>query len=333
MTNNFNIDLIAVDCSTDLMQFKAQNTIFFSYADFKAKGYDDVGGRCLEGPCPTCGGVDRMVISNGQYWCRQRCGTQGYLSKIGNGSTIDQAERDRAANRALIEAKKKREDRRKKILRLNSGKTPMWKVQHEFLMQDTKHISMLAQQGISLASVQKYHLGMNPRFRPYDYDHKAWTCVESITFPHFNANHLCINIRNRILDHDYIERNKQAKYLPIYKNLPQAFFAAYDKHDIEFVVILEGEKKAIVFKQNGIPTAGLWGINNFKIEWANYFIQRFKRRYVLFDSDNIAVIERTYKLAYQIEGTPVFIGGGKPDDLLVSGELSTKDILHRLGEM
>jgi hypothetical protein len=189
----------------------------------------------------------------------------------------------------------------------------------------------LENEGITMRAVNRYQLGCTNAFRVYDYTAEKWVKVPALSFPHFslNDNEKCLNIRMRILDRSFVQNS--AKYLPWRSNMPVLFFPAFDDDDQEEVVIIEGEKKAIVLKDHGIPAIGLWGIHMLKDEWIPWIINRFPKRYLVYDADNWGVIQATYKQAERLQAKPAFLNlPGKADDVLAAGKITAKEFMEQI---
>jgi hypothetical protein len=299
----------------------------FDPGGFRKTGRDSIGGQEFTGLCPGCG-ADHMIVSNGKYWCRKECGTQGFIENLAKANGIEIDEKAIEASRREAEAKKERDriDQQNKLKALNESR--VWEEFHENLLRAPDRLAELDREGIHRKLVEQYAIGFNPRFRPFDHEMSRWVEVQAFTFPILGDDY-CFTIRNKVLDEAFVKRTK-AKYLPYRSNLPIKFLGAYEPGD-NVIVIVEGEKKAIVLKDHGIPAIGIWGVNMFKSEWMPWTIKRFERRYVLFDSDNWHVMMAAERLAKDIQGAPIYLKG-KPDDLLVSGQITAEDIRHEMKE-
>jgi len=292
---------------------------------FKPVNHDRMGGLEWAGPCPVCGGTDRLIVSNGYYWCRHSsiCGFKGKLEKLGK---VDVTEKERKQIERKVreyDAKRKNEQIAK-IRVMNDSR--IWEKYHRTLTKSPELIAQLGKDGITEKDIHKYQLGYTDSFSTYHYGKKHWVDVPAFSFPHFRGS-TCMNIRMRILDNEYT--NDHGKYKPFRSNLPTLFFPAYEKKD-NFVVIVEGEKKAIVLKRFGIPAIGLWGIYSVKDEWVPWLNKRFEKRYLVYDTDNWNVIETAVSQAERMNATVVFMPG-KPDELLISREMTPKKFLRSIG--
>jgi hypothetical protein len=283
---------------------------------------DNSGGWEWETACPQCGGVDRMIISNGRFWCRQQCGQRGWLSWIAYKKEIriDPAKQRAAELKAKQEEKIKRDEQAARVVRLNQHK--YWISHNKTLLKSPTHLDMLAADGITIENVRQYKLGLYRGFKAKHPATDQYIYVDGFTLPHFKGLK-CVNIRVRILHPDF----SKDKYRPYWWNLPYAFFPAFGPDD-RYVVFVEGEKKAIVLRNHGVPAIGLWGIHGIKEEWIPWFLERFDRRYLMFDGDNVNIMLLTYREAERIQAKPVFLDD-KPDDLL-NAELITGECIKYL---
>lgn len=316
---------IAITENVELNQFG------FDGLRFKKVNTDSIGGYEWAGPCPICGGRDRCIVSNGFYWCRHSsvCGGKGNLaSRSASKFRFSQEHLRRIENEQKRKEQKKIKEQGEKIAALNRSK--VWREYHRALLKNFSLLQRLESEGITLSAINHYQLGYAARFRTYDYESKKSVDVPALSFPHFSLmdKFKCLNIRMRILDHRYAER--VAKYLPWRSNLPVLFFPAFTEQDRE-IVIIEGEKKAIVLQEHGIPAIGLWGIHAVKEEWAPWIIHRFEKRYLVYDADNWGVIQATYKQAERLQAKPAFLNlPGKADDLLVAGKITPGELMEQV---
>jgi len=69
-------DLIPITTNSELTTFGLDSDKFVKYAS-----RDKIGGMEWHGPCPFCGGLDRFLVSNGQYFCRA-CNKGGVLANL-----------------------------------------------------------------------------------------------------------------------------------------------------------------------------------------------------------------------------------------------------------
>lgn len=293
----------------------------FDYTRFKRMTRDKIGGYEFHGPCPTCGGIDRLLISNGMYYCRNSdgCGERGSLAFRGKKSLTEE-DRRQISDRMAKAEREERVEREKRIRDLT--KTRRWEEFHNNLLVMPKLLQQLEEQdGILLRAVKHFRLGYNPTFH-FSQDGELKE-APALTFPILWKN-TCVNIRHRILLPD--EQIVGDKYRPIWRHLGLAFFIA-DFPRCDFVVFVEGEKKAIVLWTFGIPAIALWGVHCWKDEWIPQFVGRYKRRYVAFDEDNDQVLQAEILFARAVSGKILYLGG-KPDNLLLSGKLTPQGLVN-----
>ena len=294
-------------------------------------------GRTYEwhGECPFCGGEDRFLISNGMVRCRV-CGYGstylGLAQKL--GAEVDTTEfREAAQNfeqQRKADEQRNEQERIEKIKALSSpveGEKNIAMIYHKNLLRNPMALIALEGQGITRRAMQFFEIGYINDFR-YFHDGEFYSCG-GYTFPIYqpgNPDRL-MNIRIRLID----PVSGAGKYRPIQSGLGAGFFVA-DFPETRFIVITEGEKKAIVLWQYGIPAVGLWGIEVFKPEWIPWFRKNYDEIYICYDREtNENVMRAQQKIAEQIGGAVVMLPrSGKPDDLLVSGEMTISEFLESL---
>jgi len=306
--------MIAIHDNTELAKFGFDGAAFRRYTS------DKIGGYEWHGPCPRCpGSINKMVVSNGFYWCRDYKAHSGRLDRMGSVEITEEDKR-KAWEAGQKAEREKAEKRNRNIAYINRNR--LWEKFHNNIWSNLGVIDHLAKDGVTTSMIAQYQIGYDPQFRVWDWDKKKAVYVPAISWPIFDSNSGCLNIRMRLLD-NYYARTK-GKYLPYRLYLPQAFFPAFDPYD-HWCVIVEGEKKAAVMRRFGFPSAGLFGVNNFSKEWIPWFRNQFRQLFVMFDGDNPGVVATAKRLAKQLGAKPVF-PPGKPDDLLVAGHLTTPEM-------
>ena len=309
--------MIAIYDKSELAQFG------FEADRFVQKSRDRLGAYEWEGPCPKCpGSKTKLVVSNGKYWCRD-LHFHGKLHEL-NGITVTKEDKRLARERQAEKAQEEKEKREKNLAIINDGR--IWEKMHQKLMESPERIAELNAEGISLQSIVEFKIGFLSDYRVYHHPDKKYYWIPSFTYPHLRPNGYCINIRMRVLD-QMIAKEK-GKYLPFLTHLPQAFFPA-TLFGERWVVIVEGEKKAIILRQDGIPAVGLWGTHNISDSWMPWFYKRFDKRYLMFDADNPSVVRAAQRAAKRFKAKPVF-PPGKPDDLLRHGHMTAKQMIRLL---
>jgi len=287
-------------------------------AHFRQATRDRTGGREWHGPCPYCGGKDRFIVSNGQYFCRQ-CRKGGSLARLANKSFVLTAEEQaEIAKRIVKEEAQAKLLYKKNIARLNDGK--LWEIYHKELLKHPKELQLLENDGIPMRIVEKFRLGYHPAFRFKEDD--VLRIEPALTFPFFQKG-ICINIRCRILADDI---EGAGKYRPILPGLGIAFLMAAVPNQ-NFCIHVEGEKKALNLYRHGFTAAGLWGVWTWKDKWAEWFRRRYWHNIVIFDGDNEGVVRAAKAWAELLGGTTIFLGD-KIDDLLNRSGLTDEQLTY-----
>jgi hypothetical protein len=292
---------------------------------FRKVTHDQIGGYEWAGPCPSCAGKDRFIISNGKYWCRRGCGCQGTLS-FGYMSPQELIDYTEIYADNMVKAKEREhkleENRKAKILKLNKDKIH-WEF-HLNLINNPELLENFYRVGIEYDAIVEFTLGYNPHFG-YTNENEQIVYSPAWTFPIWNWEHTeIINIRHRI-----INAQGGMRYRPIYSGLGNYFFHAPRSNRQVFIV--EGEKKAIVLWWYGFSAIGLFGIHDRKPEWYPLWKSKYQKLAVLFDNDNEAVISAGKIFAQEL-GAKWLDLGGKPDDLLLSTDSFTKTFLALANE-
>jgi DNA primase len=264
-----------------------------------------------------------MVISNGMYWCRSG-NHSGLLWKL---LKTPPSQEEIAKAKAISEAKEKKEaeqakkEKREKLAKLNRDKP--WIQFHNNLLQRPDLLSNLAQDGISELGIRHFQVGMIPDFH-FWVDDISYV-GEVFTFPIFH-NKKCHGIRCRIID----PPDKGDKYRPYLSGLGASFFCADFWPRMDWVVIVEGEKKAIVLWENGIPAIGIQGCWTFKEEWKSYFVKRYKKIFLCLDPDKDG--QRGAERLSKLLRAPSIEINLKPDDALAQKVMTTGDFLYKFVE-
>jgi hypothetical protein len=205
--------------------------------------------------CPICGGKDRFLYwpGKGNFWCRQ-CNLSGF---IGNDARSDLTEiqiadierRKRQAHRA--EAEK----RQSALERLQAKRNDI--VYYRNLNGNSQYVKN--KWGVTDATINAFKVG-------YCHACPTSTYSDSITIPYYWQGNL-INLRHRLSS-----PNGQGKYRPEMAGLPTAIFNAdVLTGDADHIVLVEGEFKAMILEQHGIPAVGIPGANIFKEKWLPMF--------------------------------------------------------------
>jgi Zn ribbon nucleic-acid-binding protein len=257
--------------------------------------------------CPSCGGEDRFLFwpNERNYWCRQ-CELSGFIdqeaqSRLTEDELADIERRKRQAEQAEI-------DRKRTALQKLQARRPDI-IYHQNLNGKTEYVTK--RWGIEPETIATFKVG-------YCHACPTSSCSDSITIPYYWRSNL-INLRHRLNS-----PNGSGKYRPEAKGLPTAIFNADIIQDEEWLVLVEGEFKAMVLQQNGLPVIGIPGANNFKKKWLALFSRR-QRVYVALDP---GVEKSAMKIADNLSSggidTRLVTLPTKPDDFftLYGGTLS-----------
>ena len=311
-------DLVPITTSTEVATFGLDSDRFVKYTV-----RDKIGGKEWHGPCPFCGGSDRFIVSNGQYFCRT-CNKGGVLTNLAKGKvSLTPEERQSIHKKMLANEERMKEARSKKIADLNKSK--LWKIFHANLLKAPDRIKELEADGIPFKIIKEFQIGYHPGFGYYDENIKGkreWFVSPAFTFPIFR-NDRCVNIRCRILSDKPLVTGK---YRPIWTGLGIAFLIA-EVPNQDYIIITEGEKKALNLYARGFSAIGLWGVWSWKKEWIPWLKKRYKHHIILFDGDNEGVRKAARELSNRLNGTSMFFGG-KIDDLLNKGKITAEQLQY-----
>jgi len=269
--------------------------------DLKIKqlpGYKKSGDEA-HSACPFCGtGKDRFVYweEDGNYYCRQ-CETKGFVTDAPGGWSPEEREKFRAD--AEERARLRREQQRQAIEAMGAC--------HDLAQQ--YHDRMNGQRrfwhekGLADATIDAHMLGYSAQCPTYR-ESPSWT------IPVFFRGKL-LNIRHRLAS----PPTPGDKYRPERAGLPAVMFNAdMLTNPQEFVVLVEGEIKAMVLSQAGFPAVGIPGASIFPDRWVQWFGKQ-KRVYVALDPGAercAAEITQMIGARARLCSFPV-----KPDDFLV----------------
>lgn len=188
----------------------------------------------VHGPCPECGGTNRMIVwKHGKYWCRQCHYTGMWLGQedAKKAKAEYQASRDQVARKAAWE-----------ILQRGSA----WIAYHQECQSSDHALGLWAESGIGSEAVARWGLG--------------WTAAcpvmkshQSLTIPVFRDGRL-VDIRHRLVD----PPEEGGKYRTEFPGVVPSIYNLDRVRGGRFLVV-EGEKKTIVLEDHGIPTIGIPG--------------------------------------------------------------------------
>jgi len=136
---------------------------------------------------------------------------------------------------------------------------------------------------------------------------------DSFTIPYYHHTKV-INLRHRL-----IKPNGQGKYRPEAAGLPATIFNADLLDSEKWIVLVEGEFKAMVLTQYGLPAIAIPGVTAFKEDWAQRFSQ-VDKAHVCLDWGTETQARRIGGLLSQagVDVWLVTLPVAKPDDFFVA---------------
>lgn len=244
-----------------------------------------VSGTEYAGPCPWCGGEDRFhVWEKGNYWCRPgpgHCARLGWVDELAGETLSDHEKRLLAleAEQKRLKRKQREHERRLSKLEYLQQTRPDLKYHKNITAQ---HLEYWEGEGIYPHTVEQFHLGYCPSCPTY-------AASPSYTIPVYAYDKRLVNVRHRLV------RPNGGKYRPEMAGLSTTLFNAGTlKEPQERVLILEGEKKAIVFEQHGFNAVGLMGKSfKWRRDWFKWF-RGIQQITIALDPD---AIENAWRLA------------------------------------
>jgi DNA primase len=204
--------------------------------------------------CPFCNeGDDRFIftVDKGAYWCRI-CDVGGYVgeqtSSLTDGQWADIERRKR-------QTKQVEQDRQRTALECLQAKRNDL-IYHRNLNGQAEQLK--TRWGLDQETIDQFSVG---------YCTSCPTSVysDSFTIPYFWGESL-INLRHRLLS-----PNGNGKYRPEAAGLPTAIFNANVIKEFDWIVLVEGEFKAMILVQYGISAIAIPGATNFKEKWLSLF--------------------------------------------------------------
>lgn len=239
-----------------------RNTVKLSTLDIEHLPHHKIrsGGKEWTSSCPQCplsngeSNIHRFIFwpDDGNYWCRQ-CGLTGFVDQEAQITLTDD-------QRADIESRKRqaRQDeidrKRTALQRLQAKRNDL--TYHRNLNGNSGYVQR--KWGVTDDTIDIFKVGYCNACPTSPYS-------DSITIPYYWGDSL-INLRHRLSF-----PNGQGKYRPEVAGLPTAIFNANIIAGEDWVVLVEGEFKAMVLQQNGLPAIGIPGATNFKEKWLKLF--------------------------------------------------------------
>jgi hypothetical protein len=222
-----------------------RNNVKLSTFDIEALPNHKAHGKYWESACPICGGKDRFVFwqDNGNFWCR-RCEIKGFVDQEAQSTLTEDQIAD--IERRKRQAKQAELDRKRTALERLQAKRPDV-IYHKNLNGQTQYLQ--ERWGLYPETIDQFRVG-------YCQACPTSTYSDSFTIPYYWSEKL-VNVRHRLLN-----PNGSGKYRPEASGLPTAIFNADMIKDEEWLVLVEGEFKAMVLHQFGFPTIAIPGASN-----------------------------------------------------------------------
>jgi hypothetical protein len=307
------------------------------------------------GPCPKCGGTDRLRVNSSHgFFCRQCHNDRAWydavdfrqwmygesmkdaiVSLIGrrgiDPEQLAKIQAERAENeRKELEAEHARQATARKTIQ------PIWKTYHQNLTDLNR--DLWRERGVSDDWQDYYKVGYCPAREWVSGDVRFES--DSLTIPYFRytapGEFECISIKHRLL----LDHSPGGKYRPEVKGLGnQLYFPWYEERMNRDVLIVEGEIKAMVINaalwigsDPLAPCLSVVGIAGagFKPEHLPEF-DGCERAWFIKDPDGPKHAEtREAQAMAKLFGDRLQIIGlpGKVDDLITSGVLDGFDLLR-----
>lgn len=300
--------------------------IKLSRLDIEALNPKRESSKTLVSACPNCGeGEDRFVYwpETGNYWCRI-CEVTGFVLEVQPENLtaewrqrLAEARRQREADEALA-----RQSARERIA--NMG--PKVDFYHSQVGNARPY---WYGQGLDDETIDLYRLGYSA-LCPL----AGWT--PSYVIPAYEQDVL-VSIRHRLAVTENPKTGKKVgKYRPEFPDLPPVLFNTdalqpdwYDRAGLFLgsalppgeVLLVEGEVKAMYLTaMQGLPAAGLPGINNWLPEWTGYF-SGLKLVYIVLDPGPAENWTRAQEIGSDLKAAGLNVRlcslSEKPDDFFV----------------
>ncbi len=270
------IDTEAINDKVDILQLAARDVVL-----------KKVAANEYAGPCPICGGRDRFHVNTkiARWFCRQCQGERwqdaiSYVMWRENRSFLEACQEltggdfkpltveQRTIRQQEMENRQATEfEAQQQALAMMDAERGCADVYHRH-MQDRTYWH---KQGLTNQTIDDYNLGWCPNCPTFRQS-------ASYTIPVYFKDRL-LNIRHRLAD----PPEPNDKYRPHKSGLPATIFNADMLTEAApFVVLVEGEVKAMVLSQNGFPAVGIPGCTSFKPRWVKWF-EKIETVYVCLD--------------------------------------------------
>lgn len=267
------------------------------------------------GPCPFCSQADDdgfVFWVEGNYMCR-KCDVTGWLDENEELTPEEIRLRKLEAEQARQRRKQEEMERRLTALEIMHQSTDHIRYHHN-LDEDAR--AYWFKEGIYDDAINQFMLG-------YCKSCPTYRQSPSYTIPVFGYDNQLVNIRHRLVE------PKSGKYRPHMAGLGTHLFnAPILRRRHKRMMIMEGEKKSIVFSQHGWNAVGLMGKSfKWRREWFDW-LSPHRRIIIALDPDAIDSAWRLGTLLARHDFHDVRIADFpvKPDDAIVKEGAALDDI-------
>jgi hypothetical protein len=257
--------------------------------------------------CPQCGGKDRFLFwpDVGNYECYRGCGLKGFVTDAPGADLFRITPEMKAEwERQRLEREREEHERHMSAIERLQDSARDTTYHNNLRIQPELYDFIDAAWGLNRDTCNRFRLGYCNTCPTYQQS-------DSIAIPYYWRGKL-INLRHRL-----IQPADGGKYRPEMTGLQTAIFNA-ERLDspLEWLVLVEGEFKAAILEQFGLPAVGIPGATNFKDKWVRLFSQ-VDRVYVTLDPG----------VEDQAAGIGTLLARGGVDSRLVTVPVKPDDML------
>lgn len=302
--------------------------------------------REMAGPCPKCGGTDRLRVNADRGWFCRHCHPgpdggghwadqvdwvmflhntdfKGALLRLVGNTMVTSAELEQLARQRQELESQRVEEAKKAMVEARESISGLWSQYHDNLQVYERGLDAWMARGLSDRWMEYYQVGYCPE-------------RDSITIPYFRYNapglFSCINIRHRLL----ADNAPGGKYRPECVGLGNHLFTPwYEEPIYGDVLLVEGEIKAMVtfaamWINEESPMMQVVGIpgKSWKEEWITE-LQQASRLLICLDPDAKVDAERLHS---KVQNSRIINLPGKIDDLITAGAMDGQTLLRIIKE-